>query len=58
MLSLGYAHKVNFPIVDGIEMKTEQDPKGNTVITITWINKELVGETAAKIRSLKKAWTI
>jgi large subunit ribosomal protein L6 len=35
-------------------MKTEQDPKGNTVITITWINKELVGETAAKIRSLKK----
>jgi large subunit ribosomal protein L6 len=35
-------------------MKTEQDPKGNTVITITWISKELVGETAAKIRSLKK----
>ena len=54
VLSLGYAHKVNFPIPEGIEMKTEQDPKWNTVIIITGINKELVGEVTAKIRSLKK----
>lgn len=54
VLSLGYAHKVNFPIVDGISMKTEQDAKGNTIIYVTGIDKELVGETAAKIRSLKK----
>ena len=52
--SLGYAHKVQFPLPDGIEVKTEQDVKGNTVITITGISKEIVGEVAAKMRQLKK----
>ena len=54
VLSLGYAHKVNFPIPDGIDMKTEQDPKWNTIVFVSWINKELVWEVTAKIRSLKK----
>lgn len=54
VFSLGYAHKVNFALPEGIEVKTEQDPKGNTVITITGINKEVVGEVAAKMRELKK----
>lgn len=35
-------------------MKIEQDPKGNTVIFISGINKELVGEVAAKVRAYKK----
>ncbi|MDR3169580.1 MAG: 50S ribosomal protein L6 [Candidatus Peribacteria bacterium] len=54
VFSLGYAHKVNFPVPEGIEVKSEQDVKGNTVLTITGINKELVGEVAAKMRQLKK----
>jgi large subunit ribosomal protein L6 len=54
IFSLGYAHKVHFPIPEGIEVKTEQDPKGNTIITITGYNKEVVGEVAAKMRLLKK----
>ncbi len=54
VLSLGYAHKVNFPIPEGIEMKTEQDPKGNTVVFVSGISKELVGEVAAKVRAFKK----
>lgn len=54
ILSLGYAHKVPFAIPEGIEIKTEQDVKGNTVVTISGINKELVGEVAAKIRLFKK----
>jgi ribosomal protein L6 len=54
VLSLGYAHKVNFPIPERIEIKTEQDPKGNTVVFISGISKELVGEVAAKVRSMKK----
>lgn len=54
VLSLGYAHKVNFPIPEGIDMKTEQDPKGNTIVFISGINKELVGEVAAKVRAFKK----
>jgi len=35
-------------------MRIEQDPKGNTVIFISGINKELVGEVAAKVRAYKK----
>lgn len=54
VLSLGYAHKVNFPIPEGIEVRTEQDPKGNTVVFVSGINKELVGEVAAKVRAFKK----
>ncbi|GHV22202.1 50S ribosomal protein L6 [Bacteroidia bacterium] len=54
IFSLGYAHKVNFPIPAGIEVKTEQDIKGNTVITINGYDKALVGEVAAKMRQLKK----
>lgn len=54
VLSLGYAHKVSFPIPEGIEIRTEQDPKGNTVVFISGISKELVGEVAAKVRSMKK----
>ncbi|MDR2541014.1 MAG: 50S ribosomal protein L6 [Candidatus Peribacteria bacterium] len=54
IFSLGYAHKVNFPIPEGIEVKTEQDIKGNTVITINGYDKALVGEVAAKMRQLKK----
>ena len=54
VLSLGFAHKVNYQIPEGIDMKIEQDPKGNTVIFISGINKELVGEVAAKVRAYKK----
>ncbi|MDR0369978.1 MAG: 50S ribosomal protein L6 [Candidatus Peribacteria bacterium] len=54
IFSLGYAHKVHFPIPSGIEVTTEQDPKGNTVVTIKGYNKEVVGEVAAKMRLLKK----
>lgn len=54
VLSLGYAHKVNFLIPERIEIRTEQDPKGNTVVFISGISKELVGEVAAKVRSMKK----
>lgn len=54
VLSLGYAHKVPFAIPQGIEVKTEQDAKGNTVVFVSGISKELVGEVAAKIRLFKK----
>ena len=54
IFSLGYAHKIEFPIPQGIEVKAEQDPKWNTILTISWYDKEVVGEVAAKMRQLKK----
>ncbi|MDR0282438.1 MAG: 50S ribosomal protein L6 [Candidatus Peribacteria bacterium] len=54
IFSLGYAHKVHFPLPEGIDVKIEQDVKGNTVVNISGYNKEVVGEVTAKMRLLRK----
>jgi len=48
-LALGYSHDVNFPIPAGITIVT---PKP-TEITISGIDKQLVGQIAAEIRALR-----
>ncbi|OGY79620.1 MAG: 50S ribosomal protein L6 [Candidatus Kerfeldbacteria bacterium RIFCSPHIGHO2_02_FULL_42_14] len=48
-LELGFSHPVLFAIPDGIEIKVEKN-----VLIVTGIDKQLVGEVAASIRSLKK----
>jgi len=50
VLSLGFSHQVNFPIPAGISIKVD----GNTMIEVSGIDKELVGQTAANIRTLRK----
>jgi large subunit ribosomal protein L6 len=45
-LQLGYRHDVNFPVPEGIEVKT---PDQNTV-EISGIDKQKVGQVAAEIR--------
>ena len=49
-LALGYAHPVIFKIPEGVAAAVIK----NTTITLHGINKELVGQTAAKLRALKK----
>lgn len=53
-LSLWLSHKVEYNVPDGIEIKSEQDPKWNTVLTLIGIDKQLIWEVASKIRSYKK----
>jgi len=48
-LSLGYSHPVIFPLPDGIEIMVGKP----TEITVKGIDKQLVGSTAAKIRSFR-----
>ena len=48
-LALGFSHPVEVPIPQGITVATE---KG--IITVSGIEKDKVGEFAAKLRSLKK----
>ena len=50
-LSLGYSHPIDYPLPEGIT--AEYDAKANR-ITVLGIDKELVGATAAKIRSFRK----
>jgi len=47
---LGYSHPITFPLPKGITAQIEKQ----TAITIQGIDKELLGQTAAKIRSLRK----
>jgi len=49
-LFLGYSHPINFPLPAGISAEIEKQ----TLVTIKGIDKELVGQTAAKIRDLRK----
>jgi large subunit ribosomal protein L6 len=49
-LTVGYSHTVDFIVPKGI--KAEVDAKTN-VITVSGVDKELVGQTAARIRSVR-----
>ena len=48
-LSVGYSHPVDIPAPDGIKFAVE----GNTNVTVSGIDKELVGNTAARIRAIR-----
>ena len=54
ILNLGYSHPINHELPQGIDAVVEKDPKGNDMVVITGIDKQLVGEQAAKIRSYRK----
>ena len=45
-LTLGFSHPVNFPIPEGITIETPSQ----TEVVVKGVDKQLVGETAAKIR--------
>ncbi|MDO8572900.1 MAG: 50S ribosomal protein L6 [bacterium] len=49
IFNLGFSHKITVPIPKGISVVIEK-----TIITISGINKELVGYFAASLRDLKK----
>jgi large subunit ribosomal protein L6 len=57
-LALGYSHPIEFPIPKGISVKVERQPRTiqNYVatITISGADKQLVGQIASDIRSLKR----
>jgi large subunit ribosomal protein L6 len=48
-LQLGFSHEVLFPIPQGIQIVCEKP----TMITITGIDKQLVGQVAAEIRNYR-----
>jgi large subunit ribosomal protein L6 len=60
VLNLGFSHPIEFALPTGVEAKVEKDPakvgilQYQTTITLTGIDKQLVGQVAANIRELKK----
>jgi large subunit ribosomal protein L6 len=49
VFSLGYSHPIEFPLPEGIDARIDK-----TRIILSGADKQLVGLTAAKIRSLRK----
>ena len=49
-LALGYSHPVVFPLPEGVTAQVES----NTVIKLSGFDKEVLGETAARVRMLRK----
>ena len=49
VLNVGYSHPVEFEEIDGIKLGVE----GNTKVSIDGINKEVVGQYAAKVRAVR-----
>jgi large subunit ribosomal protein L6 len=49
VLNLGYSHPIDFPLPNGISATVDK----NNAITLTGIDKELLGQTAAAIRRLR-----
>jgi ribosomal protein L6, bacterial type len=53
-LSLGYSHNIVFEIPKELKVVTAQEKGKNPIITLESIDKQLLGQVAAKIRSLRK----
>lgn len=50
LLSLGYTHPIDFPLPAGIDAAVDKQ----TTVTLRGVDKYLVGQTAAKIRAMRK----
>jgi len=52
-LSLGYSHDIHFLIPEEVKVEAKTERRANPVITLTSADKQLIGQVAAKIRSLR-----
>jgi large subunit ribosomal protein L6 len=53
-LSLGYSHNIIFEVPKELSVKTAQEKGDNPKIFLEGIDKQLIGQVAAKLRSLRK----
>jgi large subunit ribosomal protein L6 len=53
-LNLGFSHPIYFVPPEGIEIEVDTKTKKNPLLITSGVNKEMVGQVAAKIRSMRK----
>ena len=53
-MSLGYSHDTHFLLPKEVTATAVTEKKGNPIVTLKSIDKQLVGQVAAKLRSLRK----
>lgn len=52
-MSLGYSHDIILELPKEVRVETKTEKRSNPVITLSSIDKQLIGHIAAKIRSLR-----
>ncbi|HEY8387315.1 MAG TPA: 50S ribosomal protein L6 [Parasegetibacter sp.] len=53
-LALGYSHNIIFEVPSELKVATAQEKGQNPIITLEGTDKQLLGQVASKIRSLRK----
>ena len=53
-LALGYSHNIIFEIPKELKVVTSQEKGQNPMITFEGVDKQLIGQVCAKVRSLRK----
>jgi len=53
-LALGYSHNIIFEVPKELKLATSQEKGENPKITLEGIDRQLIGQVAAKIRGLRK----
>ncbi len=52
-LNLGYSHSIFFAVPEEVKVTAVTDKGKNPIVTLTSIDKELIGQVAAKMKSLR-----
>lgn len=52
-LSLGFSHDIYLKLPKEVSIETKTERRSNPIITLTSADKQLIGQVAAKIRSLR-----
>jgi large subunit ribosomal protein L6 len=52
-MSLGYSHEIIIQLPKEVKVETKTERRSNPIITLSSIDKQLIGHVAAKIRSLR-----
>ncbi len=53
-LTLGYSHPIMFMIPDEVKLETRMEKGKNPIVRLESIDKQLIGQVAAKIRAFRK----
>jgi large subunit ribosomal protein L6 len=53
-LALGFSHNIIFEVPKELKVATQQEKGQNPLITLEGIDKQLIGQVAAKLRGLRK----
>lgn len=54
IFNLWYSHPINYELPQWISAKLEKDPKWNDIITLSSIDKQLLWQITAKIKTFRK----